>query len=169
MSTCCILRPYSEKDFDDYAKTLLETWPCDNMKETRLNASLAVKRTKENKNVELWVAEVDGRAVGFVLIEFTRFWSHRGEAFDQEAVYIDWLDVHPSFQGRGIAKQLLSKAEEIGRGRGFRLLFMHTNVQNLAMINFASKNCFKFEKYLKEFWGKGSGDAFLLTKEIAAT
>lgn len=36
------------------------------------------------------------------------------------------------------------------------------------MINFASKNGFKFEKYLKEFWGEESGDAFLLTKEITA-
>lgn len=62
-----------------------------------------------------------------------------------------------------------AKAEERGRARGLRLLFMHTSVQNLAMINFASTNCFKFEKYLKEFWGEGSGDAFLLTKEIAAT
>ena len=96
--------------------------------------------------MELWVAEVEGRAVGFILLEFTRVWGHRGEAFDEEAVCIDWLVVHPGFQGGGIAGKLLSKAEERGRARGLRLLFMHTNVKNLAMINFASKNCFKFEK-----------------------
>lgn len=164
----CIIRPYSEKDFDDYANTLLETWPCNNVKEARENASIAAKKARENQNVELWVAEVEGKAVGFILLEYTRVWGHRGESFDQEAVCIDWLDVHPGFQERRIAGQLLSKAQERGRARGLRLLFMHTSVKNLAMINFASKNGFKFEKYLKDFWGEGSGNAFLLTKEIAA-
>jgi len=32
-------------------------------------------------------------------------------------------------------------------------------------VNFASKNGFKFAKHLKEFWGEGTGDAFLLVKD----
>jgi len=30
---------------------------------------------------------------------------------------------------------------------------------------FAARNGFKL-RYLKEFWGKGTGDAFLLTKDL---
>ena len=49
MLTRCVLRPYLEKDFDDYAKTLLETWPCENIEEASGNASLAAKKARENK------------------------------------------------------------------------------------------------------------------------
>jgi len=34
------------------------------------------------------------------------------------------------------------------------------------MINFASKNGFKFARHLEEFWGRGAGEAFLLTKVV---
>jgi len=112
------------------------------------------------------VADVEGRAVGFMLMGFTKVWGHKGEAFEQEAVGIDWFDVHPDFQDKGVGRELLRKAEERGRENGIRLLFMHTAVKNLSMINFASKNGFKFAKYLEEFWRKGTGDAFLLVKEL---
>ncbi len=162
----CLIRLYQDRDFDEYADTLLRTWPCQDIQEARENVAMAVKRAKENENDEIWVAEVEGRAVGFVLLEFTRVWGHKDEAFDDEAVGIDWFDVHPDFQGKGIAEELLRKAEERGRQKGLRRIFMHTLVKNLAMVNFASKNSFKFTRYLVEFWGKGTGDAFLLVKDL---
>lgn len=124
---------------------------------------MAVKRAEEGKE-EIWVAEVDGRAVGFTVLEFTNVWGRGGEAFEEEGICIDWLDVHLDFQRKGIGKDLLRKAEERATGKGLRRLFTHTNVTNLAMINFASKN--GFERHLKEFWGKGTEDAFLLVKDI---
>ena len=45
-------------------------------------------------------------------------------------------------------------------------IFMHMSIKNLAMLNFASKNGFKFARYLEEFWEKGTNDAYLLAKEI---
>jgi len=125
----------------------------------------AVKRVKEGKE-ELWVAEVDGKAVGFMSLEFTKVWGRKGEAFEEEAVGIDWFDVSPEFQGKGIGRELLLKAEERGKERGLTMLFTHTSVKNLDMINFASKNGFRFSEYLKDFWGEGTGDAFLLTKRL---
>jgi len=159
------VRPYLDGDFDDYADTLLKTWPCEDVREARQNVASAVKRAKEGKE-ELWVAEVEGRAVGFISLEFTRVWGHEGEAFEEEAVGMDWFDVHPDFQGRGIGRELLQKAEDRARRKKLKLLFMHTSVHNLAMINFASRNGFRFDKHLKGFWGEGTGDAFLLTKRL---
>jgi len=160
------IRPYEDRDFDGYADTLLKTWPCDSIQEARENVVQAVNRIKTNEKEEIWVAEVEGRAIGFTLLGFTKIWGHRGESFGEEAVGIDWFDVHPDFQHKGIGKEMLRKAEERGREKGLHLLFMHTSVKNLAMINFASTNGFKFEKYLEEFWGKGTGDAFLLMKKL---
>jgi len=161
-----IIRAYHDRDFDDYAETLLGTLPCEDIGEARENVVIALGRTKE-KGEELWVAEVDGRAVGFMLLEFTRIWGHeRGEAFEVEAVCIDWLDVHTGFQRKGIGRELLRWAEARAAERGLHRIFAHTAVTNLPMVNFASKNGFRFEKYLEEFWGKGTGDAFLLVKEL---
>jgi len=67
------------------------------------------------------------------------------------------------------AKELVGncfEGQRRGKERGLHRLFMHTSVKNLAMINFASKNGFKFIKYIEEFWGEGTGDAFLLVKEL---
>jgi len=160
------VRPFSHRDLDDYADTLLRTWPCEDIEEARKNVAMAVKRTKDDKNSEIWVAEIDGRAVGFMLLAFSKVWGHKGETFEEEAVSIDWLDVNPDFQPKGISGQLLRKAQERGREKRINRLFMHAVVKNLAMINFASKNGLKFAKNLEEFWGKGTDDAFLLTKEL---
>jgi len=165
-SPICLIRLYQDRDFVEYAETLLRTWPCQDLHEARENVAIAVKHAKMNGNEEIWVAEVEGRAVGFVLLGFTKVWGHKGEAFEDEAVGIDWFDVHPDFQGKGIAEGLLLKAEERGRQKGLSHIFMYTSVRNLAMVNFASKNGFKFAKYLVEFWGKGTGDAFLLIKDL---
>jgi len=162
----CTIRPYSDKDFDDYAGTLVRTWPCEDIHEARQNVEMATRRVKVSKNEEIWVAELDGRAIGFVLFAFSAIWGQHGEAFDEEAVGIDWFDVHPDFQRKGIGRRLLQKAEERGRERGLRLIFLHTSTHNLVMMNFASKNGFRFEKFLKEFWSKGTEDAYLLVKRL---
>jgi ribosomal protein S18 acetylase RimI-like enzyme len=158
------IRPYMESDFEDYALTLLETWPFDNIKEARENVLQAVKRVKKNENEEIWVAEVEGKAVGFILIGFSKIWGRKGESFDEEAVGIDWFDVDPKFQGKGIGKELLRTAEERGKEKGLHKIFMHTLIKNLKMMNFASKNGFRFTKYLEKFYG--IDDAFLLVKQI---
>jgi ribosomal protein S18 acetylase RimI-like enzyme len=162
----CVIHPFLDRDFDDYAETLFKTWPCDDIQEARQNVTIAVNRIRESKNEEIWVAEVKGRAIGFMLLEFTKVWGHKGEAFNDKAVGIDWFDVHPDFQHKGIGSHLLRKAEERAKEKKLSRLFMHTSTQNLKMINFASTKGFRFVKYLKEFWGKGTEDAFLLIKDL---
>jgi ribosomal protein S18 acetylase RimI-like enzyme len=61
---------------------------------------------------------------------------------------------------------MLQKAEERARKNNLSRLFMHTSTKNLKMINFASRNGFTFVRYLKEFWGKETDDAFLLVKDL---
>jgi len=161
------LRPYKDTDFEAYSETLLKTWPYDKIEDARESVAGAVKKLGGAKKEEIWVAEFEGEAAGFILLEFTRVWgSGENESFEKEAAGIDWFDVNPKFQRKGIGKELLRKAEERGREMGLGILFMHTATKNLPMINFASTSGFKFEKYLTEFWGKGTKDAFLLAKAL---
>ena len=85
---------------------------------------------------------------------------------EERTCYIGRLIVHPDFQNRGIGRALLRRAEERGGEKGLHKVFMHTSVKNLGMMNFASRNGFTFAKYLTEFWGQGTGDAFLLVREL---
>jgi ribosomal protein S18 acetylase RimI-like enzyme len=87
--------------------------------------------------------------VGFILIGFTKVWGPKGESFEEDAVGIDWFDVHPEFQGKSISTELLNKAEERAMENGLHTVFMHTSTRNLAMINFVAKNGFKFKIYLE--------------------
>jgi ribosomal protein S18 acetylase RimI-like enzyme len=155
-----------DKDFEIYAKTLLKTWPCEDIQEARQNVTMAVSRIKESEDEEIWVGEVEGKAVGFMLLEFTKVWGHKGETFNDEAAGIDWFDVHPDFQRRGVGSHMLRKAEERAKENRLSRLFMHASTKNLKMINFASRNGFRFARYLKEFWGKETDDAFLLVKDL---
>jgi len=163
------IRPYAERDFDDYAETLLKTWPCDDIEEARESVRVGVERARSSPDEEIWVAEVGGRAVGFMILGFTKVWGNEGESFEETGVCIHWFDVHPEFQRRGIGQGLLNKAEEKGRARGLGHIFMHTAVDNLQMANLAAKNGFRFERLLRGFYKEGTPDAYLLSKELDQT
>jgi len=90
-----LIRRYKHTDSDDYDKTLLQTWPCDSIQDARENVMQAVKRVEINEKEEIWVAEVEGKAVGFILIGFTKVWGHKDESFEDEAIGVNWFDVHP--------------------------------------------------------------------------
>jgi predicted N-acetyltransferase YhbS len=59
-----------------------------------------------------FVAEAEGRIVGCVLTV----------ANGTETLYVGRLAVHPAWQGRGLATNLMAAAEEMGRKDGFAVL-----------------------------------------------
>jgi GNAT superfamily N-acetyltransferase len=65
-----------------------------------------------------WVADVDGDVVG-ALIQYET----------EEGFYIDTVAVLPAMQGRGIGQALLEFAEDEARRRGYRSLYLCTNVK----------------------------------------
>jgi len=159
------IRPYLDRDFDDYAQTLLRTLPCKNMNEARENVEIILKRVKERE--ELWVAVLDEQAVGFALLDFTSVWGRNGESYEDEGVCVDWLDVHPAFQRKGIGLALIRKAEERGRERLLSRIFMHTSVDNAAMLCLSEKSAFSVARRLVLRWGDTDKDGVLLEKELS--
>ena len=160
------VRRFSKRDFDDYAETLLRSWPCDDIEEARENVHMAVEQAERGEEYELWVAEFDRRAKGFMLLEFTRTWGRKGESFREKAAGINWLDVHPDSGRRGLGTSLVRKAVLRAKAKSLRRVFMHTAVTNLRAIYFATRNGFTLRRHLREFWGKGTADAFLLVLEV---
>jgi ribosomal protein S18 acetylase RimI-like enzyme len=85
---------------------------------------------------------------------------------EYEWLVIDWFDVHPDFQRKGLGTLLLKKAEQTAQNKNVSSTYAVAAVDNEKMLNFSRKNGFKMSKRLKDFWGKGTGDAFLLTKTV---
>lgn len=143
------IRRYEDRDFAEYASTLEKTTSWGKDARDELRAMLA----KVNKE-QIWVAEVDGRAVGFMILTSN----------DDGSLEVDWLDVRPDFQRRGIGTSLIKKAIEVGEARKVSQLSVHTAITNGKMIAFSVKNGFRIAEQLKDFYGKGR-DALQLKKD----
>lgn len=144
------IRRYEERDFAEYASTLEKTTSWGKEARDELRAMLA----KVNKE-QIWVAEVDRRAVGFMILTLN----------DDGSLEVDWLDVHPSFQHMGVGTSLVKKAVKIAKARKMQALSVHTWPTNEKMINFSSKNGFEISERIKHFYGKGR-DALRLKKTV---
>ncbi len=86
----------------DYSPEELEAWAPQKMDEGRFSRSLMLHFT--------WVAEEDGKIIGFICIE--------------RDGYINRLFTHPDYVRRGVATALLRRAEEWAKKRGIRRVFL---------------------------------------------
>ena len=158
------IRRYQQHDFNDYVAVLAKTWPMTSEdSEETLTERL---KTPCGKYEQIWAAEADDKAVGFMLIYFENPPTPPELGLKGEWLVIDWLDVHPDFQRQGLGTLLLNKAEEIAKGQNVFSLYTVTSVSNSTMLSFSQKNGYQTSKRIKDFWGKGTGDAFVLTKTL---
>ncbi|MGA2490522.1 MAG: GNAT family N-acetyltransferase [Anaerolineales bacterium] len=67
---------------------------------------------------QVWIAEMAGQVVG-VLVQYET----------EEGFYIDTVAVLPALQGTGIGRALLGFAESEAKRRGFRSIYLCTNVK----------------------------------------
>jgi len=70
-----------------------------------------------------------------------------------EWLVVDWLDVHPDFQSKGLGTLLLKKAEEVAKTRNVSSIYTVTSVDDERMLRLSEKNHFKMSKRIKDFWG----------------
>jgi ribosomal protein S18 acetylase RimI-like enzyme len=158
------VRRYEDRDFNEYVSILEKTWPL-----SREDAEETVSKrleTLNKKGEQIWTAEIDGNAAGFMLIYFENPPSPPELGLEGEWLVIDWFDVHPDFQRKGLGTLLLKRAEQIAQNKNVSAIYLVTAVNNEKMLNFSQKNGFKISKCMKAFWGKGTEDAFLLTKTV---
>lgn len=159
-----IIRKYKNRDFNCYVSVLEKTWPL-----SHEDAEKTIRKrleTLDKKNEQIWTAEIEGKAVGFMLIYFEDPPSPLELGLQGEWLVIDWLDVHPDFQRKGLGTLLLSRAERVAQDKSVSSVYTVTAVDNYLMLSFSRKNGFKKSRRMRDFWGEGKGDAFLLTKAV---
>ena len=135
------IRRYEERDFKAYAGTLEKTTSWGDEAEEELAARIQKMTEKD----EIWVAEADGKAVGFMILTPN----------DDGTLEIDWLDVHPEFQRKKVATHLVAKAEEVVKARKAETLSVHTWKENSKMLAFLERNGFELFQTIANFYGKG--------------
>jgi len=134
------IRRYQTRDFVDYAATLEKTsnWG------KKAPAELKARLEKLTRKDQVWVAEIETRCVGFMILTPNA----------DGSLEVDWLDVHPDFQRTGIGTLLVDKALKVAKARGFQALSIRTQVKNEKAIGFATKNGFETFEKIKDFYGK---------------
>jgi ribosomal protein S18 acetylase RimI-like enzyme len=85
-----------------------------------------------SRDAATWIAEEDAEAkvelIGFAIVEWT---AGQGES----AAYIQTLEIHPAWRGRGIGAELLRLAEGSARAAGAKSIGLHVDVENAAAIH----------------------------------
>lgn len=81
----------------------------------------------ESPNSATWIAEEDANLIGFSIVEWPA-----GQ--NESAAYIQTLEVHPDFRGRGIGAELLGHAEDSARAAGAQFVALHVDIENAAAI-----------------------------------
>ena len=158
------IRLYQDDDFKEYVAVLAQTWPRVGSESEEIVRERL--KTLDEKGEQIWVAETGGRPAGFMLIYFENPPTPAEMELEGEWLVVDWLDVHPDFQRKGLGTLLLKKAEEIAKNRNVSSIYTVTSIDDEKMLGFSEKNHFKKGKRIKDFWGAGTGDAFLLTKTV---
>jgi ribosomal protein S18 acetylase RimI-like enzyme len=145
------IRRYESRDFVDYVATLEKTTSWGRGSGSELKARLEKLTNRD----QVWIAEIDSRAIGFMILVPN----------NDDSLEVDWLDVHPSFQRMGVGTLLVKKAVKIAKAKKMQALSVHTWPTNEKMINFALKNGFEVFERIKDFYGRGK-DAVRLKKRI---
>ncbi|HVN94566.1 MAG TPA: N-acetyltransferase [Terracidiphilus sp.] len=90
-----------------------------------------MRKLVANPNSATWIAEDSAgekkTMAGFTIVEWT--------ALPKGLVaYIQTIEVHPESRRRGIASELLKRAEDSARAAGAAAIWLHVDVENAAAI-----------------------------------
>ncbi len=107
-----------------------------------------MKQLTERASSATWTAEIDGRLAGFVIVEWTRML--RGIV-----AYIQTIEVDPVFRRRGIARELLRRAEESAREARATYIWLHVDESNAAAIALYQSRGYEHHGHHEHYYENG--------------
>jgi len=109
-----------------------------------------------NEKCRFFVAEEDGKMVGFGRVHFYRW---------NKSAYVINLLVDASYRRRGIGFLLLKAMEEFARENDARVIMFDTAIDNILALNLYFKSGFKICGYNEKLYDNGK-TALYLAKEL---
>ncbi len=131
------IRHFRNGDAESTARMLNESeqgWPGGLTGGVKYTAERVLDWIRRVKSFAPLVAECEGRIVGICTV--TEHYE------DEEAAYIEFLNVHPEYRGKGIGKSLLLEAIGESIQAGYRRVDLHTWSGNLNAIPVYKKTGF---------------------------
>ncbi|MGO8758451.1 MAG: GNAT family N-acetyltransferase [Terracidiphilus sp.] len=117
-----LYRPYQPADFAPlYAVEELCFQPPDRFPRAYM------RRLVTSTNASTWIAEENAELTGFAIVEWTTM--PKGTI-----AYIQTIEIHPDLRRRGIAAELLRRAEDSARAAGAQAIWLHVDAGNAAAI-----------------------------------
>ena len=117
----------------------------------------------ESPDSATWIAEDGPKAkielIGFSIVEWP---AGQGES----VAYIQTLEVHPAFRGRGIGAELLVRAEESARSAGAPIIELHVDVENAAAIGLYESRGYARQGMEEHYYARHRA-AFVYTKSLS--
>ncbi|MFZ0395060.1 MAG: N-acetyltransferase [Terracidiphilus sp.] len=108
-----------------------------------------------------WVAEEDFELAGFTIVEWY------GEPSVGRVAYIQTIEVAPAFRRRGIASELLRRAEASARASGAGLIWLHVESTNAAAIRLYGVHGFTHHGHEDHYYARGR-NAEIYSKPLAS-
>jgi len=113
-----------------------------------------------NQNSATWIAEEDPKLAGFAIVDWATV--PKGTV-----AYIQTIEVHPGSRRRGIAAELLKRAEESARAAGATAIWLHVDVENSGAINLYETRGYTRKRREEHFYARHR-PAFVYAKPLAA-
>lgn len=145
------IRPYHDADFNALYRLDQACYP-----PGIAYSRYALRAFLAEPTAQAFVAEEEGTAVGFVLVERRgREWGH-----------VTTLDVHPDHRRRGLGTALLARAEQWLAARGIERVRLETAVDNEAAIAFWHQSGYRQRRIVPRYY-LDRIDAYVMEKELA--
>lgn len=120
-----------------------------------------MRQITERASAVTWTAEEDDRLAGFVVIEWTRM--QRGVV-----AYIQTIEVDPAFRRRGIARELLSRAEQSASEAHAAYVWLHVDETNEAALALYQSCGYRLHGRHERYY-ENSHDAEIYAKALSGT
>jgi len=117
--TDVVVRPYRNEDYKQVVE--LTVGP---LRQSRKDAEDVISWVPTVEYAEIFVAEVEGKVVGYIMMEYP------GSEKWAKIAYISWIAVDPEHQRKGYGSKLIQAGEESARKRGMRRLYVEPSVED---------------------------------------
>lgn len=129
------------------------------LKQKRKVAEEVISWVPTVEHVEIFVVEVEGKVVGYIMMEYP------GSEGWAKIAYVSWIAVDPEHQRKGYGSKLIQAGEESARKRGMRRLYVEPTIKDDYAICFYIMNGLMPEGRRIGYYPDGS-DSIMLGKKL---